>query len=403
MKEQTSILTEAQNLQTKLSGWRRELHRHAETDFALDHTLETVTAALRQMGLEPRPCGRAGILADIVGGKAGKTILLRAVMDALPIEEASGESFACTEGRMHACGHDMHTAMLLGAAELLQQHRRELRGRVRLMFQPAEELLEGAKDMIAAGALEDPKADAAVMLHVLVGQPIPTGTLIVSAPGVSAPAADYFNVTVQGRGCHGAMPYTGVDPLPTAAHLLLGFQSIQTRELKAPAALTVGAIHAGDAGNVIPDIAVMRGSLRTADEKTREQLKQRMAQLCGAMGEAFRTEVALEFTNGTPTFQNDPELCAALLRALRPMLGDRVLDAAAFRKADGAEGMSGSEDFAYVSHEVPTVLLALSAGSVQDGYERPLHHPEVRFSEDALPIGAAAYAQAALHWLAEQK
>jgi len=399
---QKSFLEAAESMQPQLSSWRQELHRLAETGFELEQTCKLVTEALRDMGCDPKPCGRAGVVADIVGTHPGKTILLRADMDALPMREESEEPFACMEGRMHACGHDMHTAMLLGAAALLQQRRDTLHGTVRLMFQPAEELLEGAKDMIAAGVLESPKVDAAVMLHVLVGLPIPTGTLIVSAPGISAPAADYFTITVQGHGCHGAMPYTGIDPLPAAAHILLGLQSIQTRELQAPAMLTIGAVHAGDAGNVIPNLVTMRGTLRTADEHAREHLKRRMEQMCASIGEAFRTAVSVEFTNGTPTFRNDPTLCDAVFRTLQPMLGESVLDAAAMKRTESSNGMSGSEDFAYVSHTVPTVLLALCAGSTQDGYQRPLHHPRTRFSETVLPIGAAAYAQAALQWLAQQ-
>lgn len=392
----------ARKIQPQLIAWRRQLHRYAETGFDLPRTEKLVTEALREMGFSPRPCGRSGIVADLIGKREGKTILLRADMDALPIAEESGEVFACTDGRMHACGHDMHTSMLLGAAKLLSEQREQLAGTVRLMFQPAEELLEGAVDMIENGVLDDPPVDAAVMLHVLVGQSIPTGTVIVSAPGISAPAADYFTITVRGHGCHGAMPYAGVDPLPAAAHILLALQSIQTRELKAPATLTVGAIHAGDAGNVIPDLVTMHGSLRTMDEQAHGHLKMRMERLCASIGEAFRAEAKVVFTSGTPTFQNDAAICRSLVHALKPMLGDTVLDASAFQNARGAEGMSGSEDFAYVSHQVPTALIALSAGSMQDGYRRPLHHPQTRFSEDALYIGAAAYAQAAMSWLTEQ-
>jgi len=401
-EKQNSIPEEANRLQPKLVKIRRELHGFAETGFDLPNTLRLVSNELRSIGCDPKPCGRAGIVADIVGAKAGKTILLRADMDALPILETSGEPFACTEGRMHACGHDLHTAMLLGAAMLLSARREQIVGTIRLMFQPAEELLEGAKDMLENGVLEEPHVDAAVMLHVLAGVPIPTGTLIVSTPGIGAPAADYFTITVRGRGCHGAMPHLGIDPLPTAAHLLLGLQSIQTRELKAPAVLTVGSVCAGDAGNVIPDVVTMQGTLRTMEETTRSQLKLRMEQLCAALGNAFRTDVLLAFTGGAPTFVNDAALCASMVKILYPLFGDCLMDGAAMKKNGASDGLSGSEDFAYVSHRVPSVLLALSAGSTDDGYQNPLHHSAVRFSEDVLHIGAAAYAQAAQSWLKEQ-
>ena len=246
---------EAAEMSAELIAHRKYLHAHAETGFELKNTLSYVKKELEKMGYAPKPCGKAGLVALAGGKKPGKVFLLRADMDALPIREQADVDFACENGCMHACGHDMHTAMLLGAAGLLKKHEAEISGTVKLMFQPAEEIFEGSGDMIRAGVLEDPRVDAALMLHVMAGMPFDPGTVIVSGAGVSAPAADYFEIRVKGKGCHGSMPNMGIDPLTAAAHILIALQEIQTRELAMTdrAVLTIGTMHAGTAANAIPD------------------------------------------------------------------------------------------------------------------------------------------------------
>ena len=220
------LMREAQEYSDKITEYRRTLHKNAETGFDLKNTVAFVKEELEKMGLEPRDCGKSGVVALIEGKKTGKVFLLRADMDALPVKEEADVDFKSENGKMHACGHDTHTSMLLGAAA----RQNELEGTVKLMFQPAEELLEGAKDMVESGVLENPHVDAALMIHIMAGMPFDTGTVIVSAPGVSAPAADYFQIEIQGKGCHGSMPNTGADPITAAAHILVGLQSIQARE-----------------------------------------------------------------------------------------------------------------------------------------------------------------------------
>lgn len=349
--------------------------------------------ALRDLGLRPQRCGRAGLTATL-GRPEGKCILLRADMDALPLREETGLPFASGNGAMHACGHDMHTAMLLGAAKLLKAHEAELHGCVKLMFQPAEETFEGAKDMIAGGVLEDPKVDAAVMLHVLGGMPLPVGTVIVCAPGVSAPAADYFQICVHGKGCHGSAPQQGVDALTAAAHILLGLQELNARELGADeaAVLTVGKLTGGTAGNIIADSAQMEGTLRTYDEAVRARLKERMEQMAGSLAAAYRARAEVSFGTGCPTLVNEGALCAAALRHGRALLGEKAVLSAVTLQGRGG----GSEDFAYISQQVPAVMLSLAAGG-----QHPQHHPAVTFDEAVLPAGAALYAQLALGWLRE--
>ena len=402
----TTILEEARRDAGRIAEDRRWLHAHAETGFDLAETLPWVRARLEEMGYAPRPLGRAGLSVDVGGKRPGKTFLLRADMDALPIQEESGVDFSCAAGRMHACGHDLHTAMLLEAARILKAHEDEITGTVRLMFQPAEEIFEGSRDMIGAGILEG--VDAAMMIHVMAGMPFPAGTVVVSGPGVSAPAADYFTIKVQGKGCHGSMPNTGVDPLTAAAHILIALQEIHARELAMGerAVLTIGTMHAGVASNVIPDTVEMGGSIRTFDEETRTFIKERMTEIAQGTAKALRAEAAVTFGSGCPTLVNDQELSACAERYSRELLGDgRVFSAAQLSGMGGgkASKTAGSEDFAYVSQEVPSIMLALAAGQPEKGYCYPQHHPMAKFDEDALTGGSAVYAYMAMRWLEEHK
>lgn len=391
-----TIMEAAKSIEPELVRHRRWLHQHPGVGFETEQTLEYVLQELQKLGLQPIRCGKGGLMAEITG-KPGKTILLRADMDALPIREESGVDFAADNGNMHACGHDLHTAMLLGAAKLLVQNRQLLRGTVRLMFQSAEEIFAGAKEMIDAGILQG--VSAAVMIHVTAAMPIPSGTVIVSAPGVTAPAADYFTVSVKGKGCHGSAPQDGVDALTAAVHSLIALQELSARELRADsgAVLTIGKFSGGTAGNAIADQARMEGTIRTYDEETRAFLKRRLKEICGGIAAAFRAETEVRFGTGCPTLKNDPQLCESLYRYLQELLGNGVLNAAQF----GAGRGGGSEDFAYVSQQVPSVMLALAAGEPSKGYAYPQHHPKVLFDETVLPIGAAVFTQAAISYLTE--
>ena len=391
------ILKEAKALEAEILENRRWLHQHPGVAFDIAETVGYVRGKLEEMGYSPADCGKAGLICTVGGKKPGKVFLLRADMDALPIPEESGVEFASTNGKMHACGHDMHTAMLLGAAKLLKAHEDEINGTVKLMFQPAEEVFEGGKDMIEHGVLENPKPDAALMIHVTAAVPMPAGMIIVCAPGVSAPAADYFTIKVQGKGCHGSAPQNGIDALTAASHILLALQEIHAREL-APseeAVLTVGTFHGGTASNVIADSAELGGTIRTYDEKTRSFLKERMTDIAASIAKAYRAEATVEFGSGCPTLVNDKDLANQTKQYLDELLGKQMVLSAA--DLGGMRG--GSEDFAYVSQEVPALMLALAAGEPGKGYAVPQHHPKVKFDESVLPIGAAAFTQAAIRWL----
>lgn len=377
---------------------RRYLHAHAETGFDLTETFAYVWDALTQMGLSPRKCGQCGIVADI--GHGDKCVLLRADMDALPIREAADVPFACQTGRMHACGHDLHSAMLLEAARLLKQQEEHLGGTIRLMFQPAEEVFLGAADMLADGLLDAPRPSAAFMIHVMTNIALPVGTVIVSAPGVSAPAAGMFEIAIQGKGCHGAMPHTGIDPISIAAHTVLNLQQIQTRELSLnqPCALTIGTLQAGAAANVIPDQAILRGSMRTFDDETSQYLFQRVEEVAAQTAGMFHGSATVKSLGGCPTLLNDAELSQRTLTALKELLGADKALLSSDLGGDAAKS-SGSEDFANLSHELPSLMVALAAGRPQDGHDHPAHHPMTSFDESALPTGAAVYAAMALNAL----
>lgn len=391
------ILQQAEEMKGALINHRRWLHAHAATGFDLEATQRYVKETLTRMGCFPRDCGRCGVIADI--GTGGKTLLLRGDMDALPMREETGLSYASPNDAMHACGHDLHTAMLLGAARLLKQHEGRLQGRVRLLFQSAEEIFEGARDAMAHGALDG--VDAAMMIHVTVGAPLPTGTAIISSPGISAPAADYFTITVKGRACHGSAPQDGVDPITAAAHILIALQELQARELgiNDRAVLTIGTIRGGSASNAIADTVTMGGTLRTCHESLRLRLKHRMKDISRGIAAAFRADAELRFESGCPCLTNDRAVSENVTRCLKELLGSDCAYTTGELNPDGAPSAGGSEDFAYISQKVPSVMVALAAGNPSKGYTWPLHHPRVRFDEDVLPVGAAIHAYTALNWL----
>ena len=389
------IMQQANALQPELQTWRRWLHSHPGTGFQIADTVEYVKERLTEMGYEPQLCGKAGVVALVGGKKSGKTFMLRADMDALPIPEQSGEVFAAENGNMHACGHDMHTAMLLGAAKLLKAHEDELEGTVKLVFQPAEEIFRGALDLMEHGVLENPKVDAAMMLHVNTGPGAPVGAALIPPGGISMSSCEQYHITVCGKGGHGSMPHRTIDPLTAAAHIHIALQEINSRELNPDqfGVFTTGKFQAGTVSNVIPDRAEMWGTLRTADPtgQLAEQIKTRITEIAQGVSMALRCTVDVEFYDACPCMVVDEALAGCVMRYTAELLGE---DAHCLRKRGG-----GSEDFAFISHQVPAASMFLSAG---DGGGYGLHHPKVVFDDSVLWKGSAIYAHNAMRWLAEQ-
>ena len=399
------LLAEAEALQPQLQKWRRTIHRNPEIGFDLPKTRALVKQALTEMGYQPQDCGKAGILALAGGKRPGKTILLRGDMDALPIFEESGEVFASEiPGRMHGCGHDMHTAMMLGAARLLKAHEDELEGTVKLEFQPAEEIFQGSPDMLAHGLLEAPHVDAAVMFHVLGGMPLPLGEVLVPGGGITMASCEQYHIVVHGKGGHGSMPENCIDPITAAAHIHIALQEINARELSQNdfGVLTTGRFAAGAASNVIPDTAEMWGTIRTTDpeNKSGALIKQRMTEIAQGVAAAFRCTAEVMFSDFCPCMVVDETLSKDAFGYLSEMLGQGVMD---MTSLTGGKPGGGSEDFAFVSHEVPTVSLFLACGGPAQGCRYSQHHPKVRFDDSVLYKGSAAYGYVAMRWLAEHQ
>ncbi len=386
-----NLLEQANALKDELIRHRRHIHKNAETGFNTKKTSEYIIDRLKEMGYEPEKCGIGGIKAEIGSGE--KTILLRADTDALPIDEETSLPYAAAEN-MHACGHDMHTAMLLGAAQILKEKEHLLKNRVVFMFQPAEEILEGAKDMIENGILDG--VDEAVMVHVITAVDMPTGTVIVGSPGAGAPACDHFTIEIQGKACHGSAPWKGVDSVLIASQTVNALQVLQSREvdIRKETVLTIGYMQGGQNGNTLADKAILKGTARSFDEKTREYLKSRITEIACAAAETYRGSAKVTFTSGTPVFINEKHLSERVFDELKGLLSEEYVFTTAMISPDGrvARG-GGSEDFAYVGQKIPTVMVAITAGEKEKGYIYPQHHPKAEFDEEALPIGAAAYAK----------
>ena len=399
------LLEAAKQLEPQLQEWRRTLHRHPEVGFDLPQTKALVQKALTEMGYAPQDCGRCGVLALAGGKRPGRTILLRGDMEALPIQEESGEEFASEiPGRMHGCGHDMHTAMMLGAAKLLKAHEEELEGTVKLEFQPAEEIFQGSPDMIANGLLENPKVDAAVMFHVLAGMPLPSGMVLVPGGGITMASCEQYHITVHGKGGPGSMPEACIDPITAAAHIHIALQEINSREMDPHSfgVFTTGRFQAGAASNVIPDTAEMWGTIRTIDSENKvgERIHKRMTEIAQGVAAAYRCTAEVGFSDYCPCMVVDHALAGNAMTYMTELVGQGAMD---MSKLTGGKPGGGSEDFAFVSHEVPTVSMFLSAGNAKEGYAYGQHHPKVKFDDSILYEGSAAYSWFALRWLSEHK
>ncbi|WP_296648293.1 M20 metallopeptidase family protein [Romboutsia sp. 13368] len=392
-----NLLEQANLIKDEIVSYRRHIHANPEVGTHLPTTTKYVMDKLTEMGYEPKEICDSGIVATIEGSKPGKTFLLRADMDALPMEESTACDFAAKNGAMHSCGHDMHTAMLLGAAKLLKQNQDKIEGTVKLVFQPDEEGFTGAKKMIEAGVLQNPKVDAAMAMHVNSGTP---SNLVVCGLGTSIGGCNRFRIVVKGHGCHGAMPETGVDPINIAVHIYQAVQEIVTREIVAtqPVVITFGKFAGGDAPNIIPGEVVMEGTIRTLDKAVGEQVFSRMNDIVTGTAKMFRGEAELIELSSVPPLTNDKALANEVTGYLKDIVGEQGI-----WLFEG--GGMGSEDFASYSYEVPSLYLILGAGAKNENPEfgEPMHNTKVVFNEDVLPTGAAIHAYSAINWLKNNK
>ena len=376
---------------------RRDFHEHPELAHQEVRTAGVVADRLRAIGLDDIRTGIAstGVTGLIRGtaGPGGKTVLLRADMDALPIHELNEVEYRSrTDGVMHACGHDAHTAMLLAVTRLLMERRGEFAGTVKVLFQPAEEVPPGgAKPMIEAGVLEEPHVDAAFGLHIAQGDPV--GTLSVR-PGPAMAAADRFRIVVHGKGGHGAHPHDTIDPVLVGAQIVTALQSLVAREIDPieSGVVTVAAFLAGEAFNVIPETAELRGTVRTFTPANRDLLQERVGALVTGIAAAMRAEATVEYARGYPATVNDPELTELVRRACEATVGpDKVLTGAP---------MMGAEDFSYFLEAVPGSFFFVGSKNPERGLVWGHHHPRFDLDEAAMAVGIEAMTRVALDYLA---
>jgi len=390
----SQILSAARSLAADVVADRREIHRHPELKFQEHLTAGLVARRLEELGIEVRTgVGETGVVGLLRGGRAGKTVLLRADMDALPIDEQSDVEYRSQNpGVMHACGHDGHTAMLLGVAHLLSDLRRDLPGCVKFMFQPGEEGGAGALRMIEQGLLEDPPVDAAFALHV---DALHYAGEVALRTGPTMAAVDDFIITVRGKGGHAARPHLAVDPVVVAAHIVTVLQTIVSREVDPndQAVVTVGSLTSGTTFNVIPDIATIKGTIRTYNPELRGQIGQRIEELASAVASGMRATAEMQYFAGYPPLVNHESGIELVREAVTEILGAEAIVP--------KEQVMGAEDFSYVLQRVPGAMFHLGVRDRSWREPRPIHNSSFDMSEEALPIGVAAMAATALRFLHE--
>jgi hippurate hydrolase len=378
---------------------RRRLHRQPEIGLQLPRTQATVLDALADLPVDVTT-GRSttSVVAVLRGARPGPSYLLRGDMDALPVHEDTGLPFASeVPGAMHACGHDTHVAMLLGAARLLADRRDELAGQVVFMVQPGEEGFHGARYMLEEGLLDVvPEAPVSGAFALHISSTFESGTVNVR-PGPMMAAADQWRLTVRGRGGHASMPHQAADPIPVAAEIVLALQSMITRRVDVfdPAVLTVAHIESGSTNNVVPDTAFLEGTIRTLSPQTRADVLASLQRVAAHVAAAHEMTVEFQHVEGYPVTVNDPQSAARVLETATDLLGRQA-------SAPMAAPLMGAEDFSYVLERVPGVMAFLGAcpPGADPASAPPNHSNLVVFDEEPLPAGVALYARMALDALA---
>lgn len=377
------LLAEAMEQKEETRKHRRTLHALAEVGFELPKSTDYVMNYLQKRGLSPRAYDTYGVSADIRSKREdAPVLLLRADMDALPMEEKSGLTFAAKNGNAHTCGHDLHAAMLLGAVPLLLRRKESLRCHVRVMLQGAEETLGGARRMLADGVGEGVKA--AYMLHAITACPYRTGTLLLPPAGKAAPAAAFFQTVIRGEGGHGGLGTTEADALRIAVTTAAVLSS-----LPLTARLSLGQLEAGRAANVLPTEAALSGTVRHMEESKMEETFIRIESAARQVAELYGGKSETRITSRCPPLRIDCSLRERARETLRLLLGEE-------RVVMTEQPSGASEDFALIAERCPSLTVAIAAGKREEGFDASLHHPRARFDEEALPIGAAAYAALAL-------
>lgn len=390
-----------QEIQEYVVEMRRKFHQIPERGVYLPKTQAMVCEELDKMGIpyvknhvEFQGQVDSGIVAFIEGKNKDKVIALRADMDALPIlEETNAEYKSTHEGSMHACGHDAHTAMLLGAAKLLNDRKSELNGSVKLLFQSAEEIVTGARMLVEGGALENPKVTAGFGMHVWPLPTMPAGQVCIGS-GTMMASGDRFVISVKGKGCHGYSPERGVDPIVIASNIVTSIQTIISRETPVDEAMVISLcqIHGGTAWNIIPDVVTIEGTARTMSVEMRDFITRRIEEIATGVANTMRAECKIDWISGTPAVINDVEITNIVVNAAEKALGENTVSG--FEKAT-----MGNEDVSVLFEGIPYAFGFLNITNKNKGLDHPLHSNMFEIDEDVLWRGSAVYAQTAIDYL----
>ncbi|NMC56059.1 MAG: amidohydrolase [Eubacteriaceae bacterium] len=392
-------MEESKKIQHEIVKWRRQLHTMPEVGIDLTETTAFITAKLEDMGIEYEDnVGICGIVGLIKGEKSGKVIALRSDMDGLPITEETDLEFASSNGNMHACGHDAHIAMLLGAAKILNENRDLINGTIKLIFQPDEEGSSGAKLMIKDGVMENPKVDGFLGLHIgSIFEQIGPGQIGISYGKVMA-SFDKFNLKIIGSGCHGAMPHIGIDPIVIAGQIINALQTIVSREINPthPCVVTIGKINGGTAYNIIPEFVEIEGTFRALNQTEREIIAARIEEIAAGITKAMRGSYDFNITWGAPPVINNSEFTAEFVKSAKKLIGNENI-------IQITEPTMGGEDVAYYLSEVPGTFFFLGGVNEEKGPVYPHHNSGFMLDEDVFYIGTALLAQGAIDWLEGNK
>jgi amidohydrolase len=402
------IEQQARAVEDQVIAWRRDIHEHPELSNREFRTSKLVAEHLQRLGIEVTTgVAHTGVVGVLRGGKPGPVVALRADMDGLPVVERTGLPYSSTQrssyndqdvGVMHACGHDNHVAILMGAAEILSGMREELPGTVKFIFQPAEEGPpkgeEGGADlMIRQGALKDPDVEAIFGLHISQGDRV--GQMSYRPRGAMA-SAQSFEIHVQGRQTHGAQPWAGVDPIVVGAHIVTALQTIVSRQLevtRGPAVVTVGTFHAGVRSNIVPDDARMSGTIRSFDPDMRAAIHQKIEQIAVSVAASMGAEATVEIDTGLPVTFNDPDLTESMLPTLRSVYGTGNVGV--------GDPITGAEDFAFYQEKIPGLFFFIGGRPEDVPREKaiPNHSPLFYVDEGALVLGVEAMSRLAVDYL----
>jgi amidohydrolase len=386
------FLARAKDLRATMVACRRDLHRHPELGFLEERTAAMVAGEMTTLGLNVRTrIGRTGVVGVLEGERPGPTLLLRFDMDALPITEANSTDYTSqTPGVMHACGHDGHTAVGLAVARMFAELRSRLAGRLKFVFQPAEEMMVGALAMIGDGVLEDPVPGRALGFHLINDKPV---GWVAATTGPMMAAGGKLEITLQGRGAHGALAHQGKDPIVAAAQIVSALQTVVSRNVNAQdsAVVSITAIHGGEAFNIIPGVVQLQGTIRALNPDVYDAVTRRVEEIVYGLAAAMQCQATIHHELLSPAVINDAETSSVVRAQARELAG--------IHEVAEAERVMASEDVSHFLGRVPGCFFFVGSGKVERTLNYPHHHPNFDFDEEALVLAAALMASSAAHYL----